>query len=180
MVRKNEYVVFGLNGTGRNLAFMLAAQNQGTLILLDDEKATEAHFDQGYAPIDIGSLKTEAVREAILDTLPRASIKVFNNLEQTLEILENKIGNVVFFCCKPVSNKTRLHIVKVLNNAAQHIHFCGYDASGNYDIFSYGNDSAGTDALNKLDSQKENVELAGAAAACMFTQQMLRSQQVTW
>jgi len=177
MSRKDEYVVIGLNGTGRTLAGMLALSQNGTLILVDDDTVSEANFDQGYSDIDLGMLKAEAVKAAILEICSNANIKTITNLDVAIEDLEGKIGNVIIFCCKPVSNKTRLHIAKTLSNAAQYMYFCAYDAAGNYDIFSCGNEPTNTEILNDLPSNKENSCMAKSAASAMFVQHMVKSQQ---
>lgn len=177
MSRKDEYVIIGLNGTGRTLAGMLALSQSGNLILVDDDKVSDANFEQGYSDIDLGMLKVEAVKAAIGEITDNGNIRTLTNLDVAIEELEGKIGNVVVFCCKPMSNKTRLHIAKTLSSAAQYMYFCAYDAAGNYDIFSCGNEPTNTDVLNELPSSKENVCMAKSAASTMFVQHMVKSQQ---
>jgi len=174
---RDEYVVIGLNGTGRTLAGMLALGLSGNLILVDDDTVSEANFEQGYSDIDVGMLKTEAVKAAIGEITYNGNIQIFTNLDIAIEQLEGKIGNVVVFCCKPVSNKTRLHISKALSSASQYMYFCAYNDVGNYDIFSCGNEPVNIDVLNDLPSSKENISMAKSAASAMYVQHVVKSQQ---
>lgn len=159
MARNTEHVVIGLNGTGRTLAAILGICKKNKLILVDDDTVSESNYDQGYGAIDVGLLKAEAAKEAIREINSTADISIMDMpLEAALEELENKMGNLVVFCCKPLSNKTRCHIAKTLNTAAQSIYFCGFDDRGDYEICYSGNQSMTLEGLSHLPSSKENAD----------------------
>jgi len=175
MAGRDEYVIIGLNGTGRTLAAMLALSQNNKILLVDDDTVSETVFEQGYTKIDVGLLKGEAVRDAIKEINSKAidNIKVMSEpIEASLEELEAKIGNLVVFCCKPYSNKTRAHIAKTLNNAAQHVYFCSYDDRGNYEILICADGGKDFSAVYDLPNSKENPNQYQAAATELFVTHM--------
>jgi hypothetical protein len=174
MNQKTNFAVIGLNKTGRTLALMLGITKTGTITLIDEDKVNESNYPQGYSEVDLGMLKTEAVKLSILETInPKTSdvnIMVVNNINSAIEELENRISNTVVFCCKPISNKTKQHILRAVEGSCRGVYFCCYDNNGDYEVhqFGFGDEGYGSGVMEQFGSAKENTNKAADAASEMF------------
>ena len=71
--------VAGLGGMGSHVAVALARSGIGTLVIADFDVVDESNlFRQCYLPKDVGSRKTEALREALSAIEPDIRIEVFD------------------------------------------------------------------------------------------------------
>jgi hypothetical protein len=172
MSQNTNFAVIGLNKTGRTLAIMLGLTKTGTITLIDEDKVNESNYAQGYSELDLGMLKGEATKAAILEVVNgNANIKTLNSIDVALEELESKITNTVVFCCKPISNKTKQHIWKSLEASCQGVYFCCYDEDGDYEVhqFGFGDGGYSSAVMEHFGSAKENTNKAADAASEMFT-----------
>lgn len=178
VMAKQEFVVVGLNGTGRTLASLLGAYHQGTVTLMDEDLVTKESFNQGYSNVDLGLSKVQAVEEAVTEFSKSSTFRQFTNLDCLLDDLTSQLGNTVVFCCKPMTAKTRAYVAKTLASSCPYLYFCGYDATGSYTI----QDSRDPDYANnlvELQSCKENVAKCGLAAVDMFVRHANNSSEFT-
>lgn len=174
MAESTEYVVVGLNATGRTLACLLAVAEDARITLVDDGKVSEKSLaDQGYLVVDLGMFKNEAVEATLREVRPRLQIhRSFSMDEQLVERLTSKIdGRTVIFCCEPMSLKARQHLLNRLGMNCQEIYLIGFsddDSSGVHRIVP--STSYAYSRLEDIPEGKEqNLNQGMRAAAVAFS-----------
>jgi len=175
---KQEFVVVGLNGTGRTLASLLGAYHKGTVTLMDEDLVTKESFTQGYSDVDLGLPKVQAVQEAVAELSKSSTFRQFTDLDSLIEDLTTQLGNTVVFCCKPMTAKTRAYVSKTLALSCPYLYFCGYDDTGAYSIQDSQDPKYSTQLLD-LQSCKENVAKCGLAAVEMFVRHANKTSEFT-
>lgn len=178
MSQKTEYVVLGLNRTGRALALMLGLGRNNPITLIDDETVTEAHYPQGYGEVDLNMNKAEAVKATILETAnPKLNITCRTNSDEALKELSGKINGCVLFCCKPISNKSKHHIWKTLVESCQGLYFVTYSENGQSEVSTAdGYPELAQTYFENMWTGKENLEIANTTAARAFFEHLAQKE----
>lgn len=176
MQGNNEVVVVGLNATGRVITTLLAVAGEATLNLIDEEIVSKDSYPQGYSVVDLGMSKAAAVKEAILEVNKDAKINIFTSIDSAKEYLGSKLTQVTLFCCKPISSKAKLHLLKSLDNSCSSMYFCAFEADGNYKIAHWPTLDLGNSVVASLGSGVENIAKAKTAGVELFVRHQTDSQ----
>lgn len=93
-LKKSRVAVFGVGGVGGYVAEALARAGVGAIDLIDNDKVSLSNINRQIIALSstVGRLKTEVMKERILDINPDAKIKEFN-----VFVLPENIGEFDFF-----------------------------------------------------------------------------------
>ncbi len=92
--RKSRVAVMGLGGVGSFAAEALARSGIGAFLLVDFDKVTISNLNRQIPALHstIGQMKTEAMRDRILDINPEANVEIYSDFcahESREQLLEN-------------------------------------------------------------------------------------------
>lgn len=112
ILEKKRVLIIGLGSGGANIAVELAKSGVGMFTLIDFDRIELHNISRHICGVnELGRLKTNAVRDAILLKNPYAKIDTFGvNIDEHLDILENEIKKADIIVAATDNNRSRLNI----------------------------------------------------------------------
>ena len=165
-----EYVIVGLNATGRTLALLLGAAGVDKITLVDNNVVSDTN-QQGYMSFEKGMLKTTAVKDT-LGEMCSTKITTANSISEIMETLTCNIsGNVILIVCDAMTPKSKVHLCNELHSVCKSVFFVGFYSDGENSVTHYRNmelESMGLDTVSSLPEGKESLREGRIAASRIF------------
>ena len=111
-LKKSTVIIYGIGGVGSFVCEALARAGIGHLILVDYDKLDITNINRQIIAThsSIGKLKTEVMKERILDINPQAIVETYNNEETKIKeetLITEKIDYIAD-CVDTISTKIKL------------------------------------------------------------------------
>ena len=112
VLEKKRVLIVGLGSGGANIAVELAKSGIGMFTLIDYDRIELHNISRHICGVnELGRLKTNAVRDAILLKNPYAKIDTFElNVDERLDVLEDEIKKADIVVAATDNNRSRLNI----------------------------------------------------------------------
>jgi molybdopterin/thiamine biosynthesis adenylyltransferase len=112
ILEKKRVLIIGLGSGGANIAVELAKSGVGMFTLIDFDRIELHNISRHICGVnELGRLKTNAVKDAILLKNPYAKIDTFEvNIDEHLDILENEIKRADIIVAATDNNRSRFNI----------------------------------------------------------------------
>jgi len=112
ILEKKRVLIVGLGSGGANIAVELAKSGVGIFTLIDFDRIELHNISRHICGVnDLGRLKTNAVRDAVLLKNPYAKIDTLEiNIDEHLDILENEIKKADIVIAATDNNRSRFNI----------------------------------------------------------------------
>ena len=116
ILRDKRVMIVGLGSFGSQIAVELAKAGVGSFSLMDFDRVEIHNLSRHTATVDdLGRLKTNVIREAILGKNPYARVDQFPvNINEDLPLLYEEVGKADLVICATDNNTSRFNISKAL------------------------------------------------------------------
>ena len=116
ILKKKRILIIGLGSFGSQIAIEMAKAGVGAFSLIDFDRVEPHNLARHTATInDLGRLKTNVIKDAILGKNPYAEIEIFSiDINNNISLLESEVAKSDIVICATDNNYSRFNISKVL------------------------------------------------------------------
>lgn len=116
VLQDKRVMIVGLGSFGSQIAIELAKAGVGHFSLIDFDRVEIHNLSRHTATIhDLGRLKTDVIRDAILGKNPYADVELFPvDINKDLPLLYEEVGNADLVICATDNNTSRFNLSRAL------------------------------------------------------------------
>lgn len=116
VLQDKRVMIVGLGSFGSQIAIELAKAGVGHFALMDFDRVEMHNLSRHTATVhDLGRLKTDVIRDAILGKNPYADVELFPmDINKDLELLYSEVGKADIVICATDNNTSRFNLSRAL------------------------------------------------------------------